>query len=203
MESYLRNIAVERVPAHGRGSLDSIQLRVITRPVTPSNPSGGTRPAVPIDIRHLPWWKWPPLYAAAALRIGCGLLHLLIIAVLLVVAGVAFVATRRSRRSHRRSAWWATSTTGSPASVLCARARTGNGSSWSSCPARAPTPSGTWLPVTAGSTARAPVTMKAVDASLTPGVSASVPGGGARRGPVARPAPRRTRRRPRRPARTG
>ncbi|WP_308346815.1 DUF5819 family protein [Streptomyces sp. ISL-66] len=60
MQTYLRNIAVDRVTAHRRGSFDSIQLRVITLPVAAPDASGATRPAAPIDTRYLPWWKVAP-----------------------------------------------------------------------------------------------------------------------------------------------
>ncbi len=60
MQTYLRNIAADRVAAHRRGSFDSIQLRVITLPVAAPDASGATRQAAPIDTRYLPWWKVAP-----------------------------------------------------------------------------------------------------------------------------------------------
>ncbi|OKK16094.1 hypothetical protein AMK16_25575 [Streptomyces sp. CB00455] len=61
MQTYLRNIAADRVAAHRRGSFDSIQLRVITLPVTTPDPAGGARQAAagpkPLETRYLPWWK--------------------------------------------------------------------------------------------------------------------------------------------------
>lgn len=60
MRTYLRNIAADRVAAQGRGSFDSIQLRVITLPVTAPDASSATRPPAPVDTRYLPWWKVAP-----------------------------------------------------------------------------------------------------------------------------------------------
>ncbi|MFF1496562.1 DUF5819 family protein [Streptomyces sp. NPDC058304] len=64
MQTYLRNIAADRVAAHRRGSFDSIQLRVITLPIAAPNTAGGTHRAAagaaPLETRYLPWWKVPP-----------------------------------------------------------------------------------------------------------------------------------------------
>lgn len=64
MQTYLRNIAADRVAAHRPGSFDSIQLRVITLPVGASGTQAARRPAtaaaVPANARHLPWWKVEP-----------------------------------------------------------------------------------------------------------------------------------------------
>ncbi|MFD3699847.1 DUF5819 family protein [Streptomyces sp. NPDC058646] len=60
MQTYLRNIAADRIAAHRGGSFDSVQLRVITLPVPPANASGGARRTVPVDTRYLPWWKVAP-----------------------------------------------------------------------------------------------------------------------------------------------
>ncbi|MEV7683069.1 DUF5819 family protein [Streptomyces sp. NPDC088341] len=69
MQKYLRNIAVNRVAAHQRGTFESIQLRVIARPIPASVPVSGPaaagRPAAttaqaPADTRLLPWWKVTP-----------------------------------------------------------------------------------------------------------------------------------------------
>ncbi|MDJ0382494.1 DUF5819 family protein [Streptomyces sp. G-G2] len=63
METYLRNIAADRVAAHRGGAFDSIQLRVVTVPIGPPVPAGtpGRAAAVaaprPADTRYLPWWK--------------------------------------------------------------------------------------------------------------------------------------------------
>ncbi|MGW0392558.1 DUF5819 family protein [Streptomyces sp. NPDC003042] len=64
MQTYLRNIAVDRVAAHRSGSFDSIQLRVITSAIVAPSAAGRSRPATtgaaPIDTRYLPWWKVAP-----------------------------------------------------------------------------------------------------------------------------------------------
>ncbi|MFI6419508.1 DUF5819 family protein [Streptomyces sp. NPDC050842] len=64
MRTYLRNIAVDRVAAHRRGSFDSIQLRVVTLPVAAPNTVGvippATTGATPLETRYLPWWKVAP-----------------------------------------------------------------------------------------------------------------------------------------------
>jgi hypothetical protein len=61
IEKYLRNIAVDRVAAQHGGSFDSIQLRVITRPIAAPRTADGSRPAaaapVRAETRSLPWWK--------------------------------------------------------------------------------------------------------------------------------------------------
>lgn len=60
VQEYLRNIAVDRVQAHRAGTIDSIQLRVVTQPIPAQAAPGGPRPATPAaDIRNLPWWKVP------------------------------------------------------------------------------------------------------------------------------------------------
>ncbi|MET9469437.1 DUF5819 family protein [Streptomyces sp. NPDC006544] len=61
MQKYLSNIAADRVAARRGGPFDSIQLRVITRPIDPPAPVGGPRrtpsAATPADTRYLPVWK--------------------------------------------------------------------------------------------------------------------------------------------------
>jgi hypothetical protein len=61
IQEYLHNIAVDRVAAHRGGSFDSLQLRVVTRPIAAPAADGGTRPSTaataPSDTRYLPWWK--------------------------------------------------------------------------------------------------------------------------------------------------
>lgn len=61
MQEYLRNIAADRVAAQGGAPFDSIQLRVITRPIGAPAPAGGSRRAAsvptPVDTRYLPVWK--------------------------------------------------------------------------------------------------------------------------------------------------
>lgn len=58
VQEYLRNIAVDRIEAHRKGSIDGIQLRVVTQPIPAQAVPGGPRPATPAaDIRILPWWK--------------------------------------------------------------------------------------------------------------------------------------------------
>ncbi|MFJ8645415.1 DUF5819 family protein [Streptomyces sp. NPDC093546] len=64
IQRYLRNIAADRVADQRGGSFDSIQLRVVTRPVGAPGPAGNSRPAAaepaPVDTRYLPWWKVAP-----------------------------------------------------------------------------------------------------------------------------------------------
>ncbi|MDG9710215.1 DUF5819 family protein [Streptomyces sp. DH10] len=61
IEKYLRNIAAERVAAKQGGAFDSIQLRVISRPVAAPGAVGGNPPATTASTRaqtrYLPWWK--------------------------------------------------------------------------------------------------------------------------------------------------
>ncbi|MFF3243072.1 DUF5819 family protein [Streptomyces sp. NPDC002870] len=61
IQKYLRNIAVDRVAAQRGGTFDSIQLRVITQPITAPGAAGGSRPAAAAparaETRYLPWWK--------------------------------------------------------------------------------------------------------------------------------------------------
>jgi hypothetical protein len=60
VREYLRNIAVDRVEAHRKGAVESIQLRVVTQPIPAQALPGRPRPPVPAaDIRNLPWWKVP------------------------------------------------------------------------------------------------------------------------------------------------
>ncbi|MFE2595752.1 DUF5819 family protein [Streptomyces sp. NPDC059396] len=71
IQKYLRNIAANRVADHHRGTFESIQLRVIARPiagsaapVAPATADGGRPTATttppPVDTRLLPWWKVTP-----------------------------------------------------------------------------------------------------------------------------------------------
>ncbi|MEW2221302.1 DUF5819 family protein [Streptomyces sp. NPDC006990] len=62
MQEYLRNIAADRVAAHRRGSFESVQLRVHTRPIAPPATAGSSQPAAPPrgEVRHLPWWEVTP-----------------------------------------------------------------------------------------------------------------------------------------------
>ncbi|MFD3624367.1 DUF5819 family protein [Streptomyces sp. NPDC058698] len=60
IEKYLRNIAAERVAAQQDGAFDSIQLRVISRPVAAPGAAGGppaTTASTRAQTRYLPWWK--------------------------------------------------------------------------------------------------------------------------------------------------
>ncbi|MCX4881843.1 DUF5819 family protein [Streptomyces sp. NBC_00847] len=60
IQQYLRNIAADRVAAHRHGRFESIQLRVIVRPIGAPAAAGGPRPAgapKPVNTRYLPWWK--------------------------------------------------------------------------------------------------------------------------------------------------
>lgn len=61
IEKYLRNIAADRVAAQHGGPFDSIQLRVITRPIAAPGAAVESRPAAAAparaETRYLPWWK--------------------------------------------------------------------------------------------------------------------------------------------------
>ncbi|MFF1872366.1 DUF5819 family protein [Kitasatospora herbaricolor] len=59
MRQYLRNIAVERLTSHRKETFESVQLRVITRPIAAPTTPGKPRPAAQpsVDTRYLPWWK--------------------------------------------------------------------------------------------------------------------------------------------------
>ncbi|MFI9466320.1 DUF5819 family protein [Streptomyces sp. NPDC052492] len=61
IEKYLRNIAAERVAAQRDGTFDSIQLRVVSRPVAAPRAGGANPPATTApartETRYLPWWK--------------------------------------------------------------------------------------------------------------------------------------------------
>ncbi|MFE2231426.1 DUF5819 family protein [Streptomyces sp. NPDC059442] len=61
IEKYLRNIAAERVAAQHGGTFDSIQLRVISRPIAAPDAAAASRPAAATptraETRYLPWWK--------------------------------------------------------------------------------------------------------------------------------------------------
>jgi hypothetical protein len=58
-QEYLRNIAVERLPAARRGSVTYVQLQVRTVPVARTDASGHALRVSPsaVDTRELPWWK--------------------------------------------------------------------------------------------------------------------------------------------------
>lgn len=58
-QEYLRNIAVERLPAARRGAVTYIQLRVRTVPVARTDTAGHALKVSPsaVDTRKLPWWK--------------------------------------------------------------------------------------------------------------------------------------------------
>ncbi|MDA5286404.1 DUF5819 family protein [Streptomyces sp. Isolate_45] len=58
LQTYLRNIAANRVAAHNDGgTFDFIQLRVVTLPVAGPGAPAGSRPPAPTEDRLLPWWK--------------------------------------------------------------------------------------------------------------------------------------------------
>ncbi|MFE2125006.1 DUF5819 family protein [Streptomyces amritsarensis] len=58
LQTYLRNIAVDRVASHSDGrTFKFIQLRVVTLPVAAPGTAAGTRPPAPTEDRLLPWWK--------------------------------------------------------------------------------------------------------------------------------------------------
>ncbi|MET9438399.1 DUF5819 family protein [Streptomyces sp. NPDC006551] len=64
IQTYLRNIAADRVAARRGGTFDAVQLRVVTLPIAAPGTAGAARPAtaapVPVDTRYLPWWKVAP-----------------------------------------------------------------------------------------------------------------------------------------------
>ncbi|ARE73271.1 MULTISPECIES: DUF5819 family protein [unclassified Streptomyces] len=58
LQTYLRNIAVDRVTDHDDGrAVEFIQLRVVTLPVAAPGTTAGNRPPAPTEDRLLPWWK--------------------------------------------------------------------------------------------------------------------------------------------------
>lgn len=58
LQTYLRNIAADRVAAHnGGGTFGFIQLRVVTLPVAAPGAAAGNHPPAPTEDRLLPWWK--------------------------------------------------------------------------------------------------------------------------------------------------
>jgi hypothetical protein len=57
MRKYLINIAADRVAAHKGGTVDFVQLRVVTLPVAAPGSAVGDRPPKPTENRLLPWWK--------------------------------------------------------------------------------------------------------------------------------------------------
>jgi hypothetical protein len=57
MQKYLTNIAADRVAAHQGGTIDFVQLRVVTLPVAAPGSAVGDRPPKPAENRLLPWWK--------------------------------------------------------------------------------------------------------------------------------------------------
>lgn len=57
LQTYLRNIAADRVAAHDGGAFEFIQLRVVTLPVAAPGTAAGNRPPAPTEDRLLPWWK--------------------------------------------------------------------------------------------------------------------------------------------------
>ncbi|MEU3383442.1 DUF5819 family protein [Streptomyces albidoflavus] len=59
IQEYLRNIAADRMAALESEPFESIQLRVVTRPVAAAGTAPGDRRTDPADAetRVLPWWK--------------------------------------------------------------------------------------------------------------------------------------------------
>ncbi|WP_323371637.1 DUF5819 family protein [Streptomyces katsurahamanus] len=57
MQKYLSNIAADRVAARNAGTVDFIQLRVVTLPIAAPGAAVGNRPPTPVENRLLPWWK--------------------------------------------------------------------------------------------------------------------------------------------------
>lgn len=59
LQQYLRNIAVQRVTAHGHAPFNAIQLRVTTTPIPPPLSVGADGPATELSpsVRLLPWWQ--------------------------------------------------------------------------------------------------------------------------------------------------
>jgi hypothetical protein len=62
LQTYLRDIAADRLAAHRPGTFQAIQLRVTTRPIAAPAAPGSPRPnpPTPTDTRYLPWWKVTP-----------------------------------------------------------------------------------------------------------------------------------------------
>ncbi|WCD83942.1 hypothetical protein KPP03845_100261 [Streptomyces xanthophaeus] len=61
LQQYLRNIAADRVTARNDGgTVEFIQLRVVTLPVAAPGAAAGNRPPAPTEDRLLPWWKVTP-----------------------------------------------------------------------------------------------------------------------------------------------
>lgn len=61
IQKYLRNIAAHRVAQHRHVDFESLQLRVITMPITADSGQGDTRAApASVSTRYLPWWKVTP-----------------------------------------------------------------------------------------------------------------------------------------------
>lgn len=57
-EEYLRNIAVQRVAAHSSQPFREIQLKVVTTPIAPPNPSDTSQTdSTEPYTRILPWWN--------------------------------------------------------------------------------------------------------------------------------------------------
>ncbi|MFD8789710.1 DUF5819 family protein [Streptomyces vinaceus] len=58
LQTYLRNIAADRVAAHNGGrTFEFIQLRVVTLPVAVPGAASRNQPPAPSEDRLLPWWK--------------------------------------------------------------------------------------------------------------------------------------------------
>lgn len=57
LQQYLRNIAVQRVTAHGHAPFSTIQLRVATTPIPPLASAGGHAVEPASSVRLLPWWQ--------------------------------------------------------------------------------------------------------------------------------------------------
>lgn len=58
LQQYLRNIAVQRVTAHGHAPFSAIQLRVTTTPIPPPAAGADVHAAEPASsVRLLPWWQ--------------------------------------------------------------------------------------------------------------------------------------------------
>jgi hypothetical protein len=57
LQQYLRNIAVQRVTAHGHAPVSAIQLRVTTTPIPPLASAGDHAVEPASSVRILPWWQ--------------------------------------------------------------------------------------------------------------------------------------------------
>lgn len=58
LRDYLRNIAAQRLAAHGNRAFDAVQLRVVTTPIPPEQRAAGSPASgASSSTRYLPWWQ--------------------------------------------------------------------------------------------------------------------------------------------------